>query len=48
MSNYYSGRTTLVTGGTSGIGIATALAFARKGSTVIICGRNKKVGDKVI
>ena len=48
MSNYYSGRTTLVTGGTSGIGIATALAFARKGSTVIICGRNKKVGEKVI
>jgi len=48
MSNSYSGKITLVTGGTSGIGEATALAFARKGSTVIISGRNRKAGEKVI
>jgi NAD(P)-dependent dehydrogenase (short-subunit alcohol dehydrogenase family) len=34
----YSGKTVLVTGGTSGIGAATSLAFSRAGASVIACG----------
>ncbi|HKT02274.1 MAG TPA: SDR family NAD(P)-dependent oxidoreductase, partial [Rugosimonospora sp.] len=37
-----SGRTALVTGGSSGIGLAMAEAFAEAGSTVLICGRSEK------
>jgi NAD(P)-dependent dehydrogenase (short-subunit alcohol dehydrogenase family) len=34
----FSGRTVLVTGGTSGIGAATAVAFKRAGANVMACG----------
>jgi NAD(P)-dependent dehydrogenase (short-subunit alcohol dehydrogenase family) len=34
----FSGRTVLVTGGTSGIGAATAVAFRRAGANVVACG----------
>jgi NAD(P)-dependent dehydrogenase (short-subunit alcohol dehydrogenase family) len=34
----FSGRTVLVTGGTSGIGAATAVAFKRAGANVVACG----------
>lgn len=34
----FSGRTALVTGGVSGIGAATSLAFRRAGADVIACG----------
>ncbi len=36
-----SGNTILITGGTSGIGLAFAEAFLAEGSTVIICGRRE-------
>jgi NAD(P)-dependent dehydrogenase (short-subunit alcohol dehydrogenase family) len=47
MSNSFSGKVVLVTGGTSDIGKAAAVALARKGATVIICGRDSKVGEMV-
>lgn len=42
------GKLTLITGGTSGIGKATAKALASKGSAIIIAGRNENLGDQVI
>ena len=40
-------QTVLITGGTSGIGEATALLFAREGAKVAITGRNEKRGHAV-
>ncbi|HEY5738738.1 MAG TPA: SDR family NAD(P)-dependent oxidoreductase, partial [Gammaproteobacteria bacterium] len=38
----FSGKRVLITGGTSGIGEATALAFAGAGARVVISGRDTR------
>ena len=42
------GKTALVTGSTSGIGRATALALAARGAHVLIVGRSKERAAEVI
>ncbi len=41
-------RVALVTGGTSGIGRATALTFAKAGTSVVFTGRRREVGADVL
>jgi NAD(P)-dependent dehydrogenase (short-subunit alcohol dehydrogenase family) len=43
-----TGKTALVTGATSGIGKATALALAAAGATVAVSGRDKDKGQAVV
>src|SRR5690349_18319766 len=43
-----SGRRALVTGGTSGIGRATAEALGREGAHVLISGRSEARGAEVV
>ncbi|MEZ5501246.1 MAG: SDR family oxidoreductase [Halioglobus sp.] len=41
----YAGATTLVTGGTSGIGLACAQAYRAAGAKVIVTGRRARASD---
>ena len=48
MSDQFKGKTALVTGGSSGIGRATALMFASRGATVVIASRSEQESAKTI
>jgi len=43
----FEGKVVAVTGGTSGIGAATAHAFAVAGAKVVFCGRRQQLGKEV-
>lgn len=44
----FQSKVALVTGGTSGIGRATSIAFGRYGARVVVSGRSSERGDAVV
>lgn len=45
MSEEFEGRVAIITGGSDGIGLATANLLARRGAQVVICGRSQEKLD---
>jgi len=48
MGSRFEGKVVVVTGGTSGIGLATAKAFAEEGASVFITGRRQGALDEAV
>jgi len=48
MSTKLEGKTAVITGGTSGIGLATAKRFVAEGAYVFITGRRQKELDEAV
>ena len=48
MERKFEGRAALVTGGSSGIGRATALAFSDEGAKVVVAARRKDEGEETV
>lgn len=45
-SRRFEGKTVLITGASSGVGRAAALAFAREGAAVAVCSRRAREGEE--